>query len=292
MVGVAVLATVAACGDSDDGTGPAGPTGPRGDFRVETVTTGAELDVEYGIGIDGIVSSVIGANDSTTFSDFAVATYSLELVDVAQNCVVEGDNPRPLTVVEADIVATTFEVACLTTTGILEVVTSTSGVNPDDGYSLAVDGEAVGTIGANDVARTGDLVTGEHTLRLGSIALNCLLGGDARRSVDVPSEGVVTSTYEIFCTDQTGDLRITTVTSAGLSAPSGYDVIVEWADPAPMGANDVMTLGSVAPGLARVSLDASHLPPDCTVMGENPRTVTISVGSTTDTTFEVDCGKP
>ena len=286
----ALTLAVAACGDSDDsGTNP----GPRGDFSVQTVTTGVEFDLSgYEIRINGIFATLMGPNDSVEFVNRAVDTYSVELTDVAANCAVAGNNPRPVLVIADSKTGTTFEVACLATAGVLQVVTATSGENPDSGYTLAVDGLEAGSIGANDTARTADLATGEHTVRLGEIALNCRLVGDPEREVFVPSEDVIETKYEVVCTDQVGSLRIITVTTGGRPDRDGYEVDIEFGGPIPVESIDTVTVGSVAGGVTSVRLRESSVADNCAVEGENPRSVTVPVGGLASTLFQVACVFP
>lgn len=287
----ALVPAMAACGDSDDnGTNP---TGPRGDFSVATVTTGVELDPDrYEIRVNDIFASLIGVNDLVEFVNRAVDTYTVELAEVAANCVVSGDNPRFIQVIADTSIVTTFEVTCAATAGVLQVATITTGENPDDAYSLEVDGADAGMIGANDVARTADLQTGEHTVRLGDIALNCTLVGDPARTVVVPSEDMVETRYEVLCTDQVGDVRLVTSTTGLFPDPDGYEILISHADPIPVESTGVRTVGSVAAGVAHVRLLESSLADQCSVDGENQRTVTVPAGGLVETTFEVTCGTP
>lgn len=288
--GVLVLA-VAACGDSDDnGTNP---SGPRGDFAVVTVTSGVELDADlYEIRVNDLFASFIGVNDSVAFVNRAVDTYTVELADVATNCVVSGDNPRPVLVIENAETSTTFEIACSATAGVLQVVTSTSGVNPDDEYTLAVDDLGSVVIGANDTASAADLETGEHTVRLGDIALNCRLIGDVERTVLVPSDDVIETTYEVICTDQVGNLRLITSTTGVLLDSDGYEVVIEYGSPIAVAPTGVRTVGSVAAGVTQVRLLESSVAANCSLEGENPRTVTVPAGGLISTVFDVTCGVP
>jgi hypothetical protein len=284
------LLAVAACGDStDSGTNP----GPRGDFSVQTVTTGVELDLGgYEVRVNGIFATLIGPNDSVEFVDRAVDTYSVELTEVAANCSVGGNNPRPVLVIADSKTGTTFELACVATAGILQVVTSTSGENPDDSYTLAVDGMESIVIGANDTARTADLETGEHTVRLGDIALNCRLVGDPERNVVVPREDVIQTTYEVVCTDQVGSLQIITSTSGERPDRDGYEVDIEFGGPIPVGSIDTLTVSQIAGGVTSVRLRESSVADNCTLKGENPRSVTVAAGELVSTLFEIDCAFP
>ncbi len=284
----ALILALGACGD-DDATDP----GPRGDFFVRTVSSGDELDSNgYEIRVNDIFAATVGVNDSVEFSNRAVSTYSVELTQVADNCSVAGNNPRPVLVIADSQTGTTFEVTCVVTAGVLQVVTTTTGENPDDGYTLAVDGSDAGTIGANDTARTADLETGEHTVRLGDIALNCRLGGDPERTLTVPSEDMVETKYEVFCTDRVGNLRIITSTTGLFPDPDGYEVVIEFGGPIPIGSTDVATVGSVAGGVTRVQLIESTVADNCSVEGENPRTVNVPSGGLVNTLFDVTCGAP
>ncbi len=287
----ALMLAAPACGDSDDsGTNPGGP---RGDFFVMTVTTGVEFDADrYDLRINGIFASLIGANDSVAFANRAVDTYSVELTEVAPNCTVDGDNPRPIQVIADTLTGTTFEIDCIATAGVLQVVTATSGENPDDGYTLAVDDLGEGVIGANDTARTADLQTGEHTVRLGDIALNCRLVGDPERTVLVPSEDTIETKYEIVCTDQVGNLRLITSTTGVLLDTDGYEVVVEYGSPVSVGSNGVRTVGSIAAGVTQVRLLESSVADNCTVVGDNPRALTVPAGGLIETIFDVACSVP
>jgi hypothetical protein len=286
----ALIVAATACGDSDDsGTNP----GPRGDFYVKTVSTGVEFDYSgFEIWVNGVFASIVGPNDSVEFVNRAVDTYSVELNEVAANCAVEGDNPRPVQLIPDSKTGTTFDVTCVGTAGVLQVVTATSGENPDDGYTLAVDGLEAGSIGANDTARTADLETGEHTVRLGDIALNCRLIGDPDRNVLVPSQDMIETRYEVLCTDQVGSLRIITSTTGALSDRNGYEVEIEYGGPIPVESIGTTTVDEVAGGVTNVRLLGSSVADNCSVEGENPRSVTVPVGEAVSTLFLVACGSP
>ncbi len=285
----ALILALGACGDDN----AADPAGPRGDFSVRTVSSGDELDANgYELSVNGAFAVIIGVNDSLNFPNRPVDTYTVELTEVATNCTVAGNNPRPVLVIADSQTETTFEVDCVVTAGVLQVVTATSGENPDDGYTLAVDGSDAGTIGANDTARTADLETGEHTVRLGDIALNCHLIGDPERTLTVPSEDMVETKYEVFCTDRVGNLRIVTSTTGLFPDPDGYEVVIEFGGPITIGSTDVVTVGSVAGGVTRVQLIESTVADNCSVEGENPRTVNVPSGGLVITLFDVTCGAP
>ncbi|HEV8569624.1 MAG TPA: post-COAP-1 domain-containing protein, partial [Actinoplanes sp.] len=90
----------------------------------------------------------------------------------------------------------------------------------------------------------------------------------------------------------TGDLRVITATT-GASIPAGYMVSASGPGgsfgPAPIGATDTVTLSAITAGDYTVTL--SQVPANCTVTTPppNPRTVPVSAGMVTSTTFNVTC---
>ncbi|MFO7586778.1 MAG: hypothetical protein R6X22_01770, partial [Gemmatimonadota bacterium] len=113
-----------------------------GDLSVTTATTGTELDPDgYGLVVDGGAPDPIGIDETRVLSGLVAGDHTLELTGIAENCAVEGANPRAVPV-EADGVAETrFDVTCAAAAGTVRVTTDSWGLGIDpDGYVLAVDG--------------------------------------------------------------------------------------------------------------------------------------------------------
>jgi TolB protein len=86
-----------------------------GSVEVTTSTTGDALDPDgYTVSVAGGAGQAIGIDETLTVADVATGTQSVELTGVADNCTVDGDNPRDVTVTADATVATTFDVSCLT----------------------------------------------------------------------------------------------------------------------------------------------------------------------------------
>ena len=82
---------------------------------IRISTTGVDIDPDgYLLIIEGLSDQTVrvAANSVTTYSG-APGQASLELADVAENCVVEGDNPRVIVVAAGEGVETTFHIMCL-----------------------------------------------------------------------------------------------------------------------------------------------------------------------------------
>lgn len=284
------LSPLAGCGDDESPTTPVVPTG---ELAVTTETTGEQIDPNgYEIFINGFFVQAVDVDDSVLLAGVRADLVQVELNQVAGNCVVEGENPRGVSVPADDTASTGFVVACIATSGTIEVVTATTGADLDFGYVVTVDGILQGIVAANDTFRSASFPSGEHTVTLGDVAPNCLLAGDPERTVTVPAEEPAQTIYSIFCTDEVGDLQISTRTTGEPPDPDGYQVAVELSAPIALGANDTVTISSVAAGQARITLLEASLEAGCELSGSNPRSVTITAGATAATEFEVACGAP
>jgi hypothetical protein len=135
---VALAGVVAAgCGD-DDETAP--PT--TGQIAVTTLTTGDNPDADgYALAVDGNLAGNIGVNDQLIVPDLPVATYAVELTNVAANCTVAGDNPRNLDVAGGQSTTTTFDVDC---PGAPDAVTLAAATEADE-VTLTWDVSALAT---------------------------------------------------------------------------------------------------------------------------------------------------
>ena len=86
-----------------------------------------------------------------------------------------------------------------------------------------------------------------------------------------------------------GTLAVT-VTTSGSNTPSGYTVIVDGSSSQSVGANGVATFLGLPSGNHTLLL--SGVPANCSVSGDNPRTVSLIAGLVAATTFSVSCTAP
>ncbi|MDX1744484.1 MAG: hypothetical protein R3324_00985 [Halobacteriales archaeon] len=80
-------------------------------MQVTVVTTGADVDTEYGVSI-GSQSGTISANATLTISGIPTGSRSVRLTDVAPNCSVSGDNPVTVAVTSGATATVSFAVEC------------------------------------------------------------------------------------------------------------------------------------------------------------------------------------
>jgi parallel beta-helix repeat protein len=86
------------------------------------------------------------------------------------------------------------------TAGTLEVMTSTTGVDPDtDGYTVHIDAAPGQVLGPNGTLSVADLIPGNHVIRLAGVAANCTVMGDNPRSEGVTEGQTTTVTFLVTC---------------------------------------------------------------------------------------------
>src|SRR3989442_2714824 len=106
------------CAGCSDSTGP-----KTGALQVAVTTTGAELKTSgYNVAIDGGVGRVIPSNGTVTLSGLSAGSHSVLLAGLAPNCAPVGAaNPRSVEDVAGDTARVAFTVACVATTGSLQL---------------------------------------------------------------------------------------------------------------------------------------------------------------------------
>src|SRR5437762_1781029 len=83
-----------------------------------------------------------------------------------------------------------------------------------------------------------------------------------------------------------GAIVVSTVTTGSSLDPDGYTVVVDGSQSKAIGINNSVTFSGLSPGNHSVQLNG--LAQNCSV-SSNPRTVSITAGNTTTTTFSVSC---
>lgn len=279
-----------ACGGGAELTAPT-----TGAVEVTTSTTGRELDPDgYTLTLDDVEVQPIGAAATATLAELTPGTHRIGLGGVSANCIVQGDNPRPLTIVAGETAAQAMAVVCAEAppaTGGVRVSASTGGVSPDpDGYSVTVDGDEGRPIAVNGSAAVPDLPAGEHSIGLAGVAGNCTVAGANPRAVTVVASAVVVLDFTVECValpPATGTLTVTTVTSGPSPDPDGYTFAIGGGASQPIGANASVSVANVAAGT--LTLELTGVAANCAVQGQNPRTVSLAASETTRVGFSIQC---
>jgi TolB protein len=274
-----------------------------GDLEARASTTGDELDPDgYRIVINGgtgeasgeatganaEAEQTIGPNDTVLFGDLPAKAHEVELQDVASNCTVEGRNPRTVEISFGEQTSVTFEVHCESTRGGVNISTSTSGQDTDpDGYNVGVHGLASANVAANGSTSLDGLPEGEHELELRDVASNCTVEGDNPRTIDIVAGTSVDVTFEVTCVERQGQVRVDASTTGEDVDPDGYTVTLDGGSEQSLAVDGSVTFDGVDEGSHDVRL--GDVADNCTVGGDNPRTVSVSHGQETAVTFDVTC---
>src|SRR6184192_2827592 len=265
-------------------------TALTGNLTVSTTTTGANLDPDgYTFAVDGGTPQPIGINATIPLTGIPTGSRTVDLAGVAANCTVTGGASQTVTVPPGGSATAAFTITCTQLTGSVTVTTSTSGGTPDsNGYTVTVTGGGSKAIGTNDSVTFQNLVTGSHTVTLSGIQSNCSVSGGASRPVTVNTGPPVSVAFTIDCPTvppPTGDLTVTTATTGRDLDPDGYTVTVDGGQSRSLGVNGSTTYTVTA---ASHTVELSGIAANCTVSGQNPRTVTVPTSGTT-TTFSITC---
>jgi N-acetylneuraminic acid mutarotase len=213
------------------------------------------------------------------------------LAGVAGNCLVEGENPRAVTVSAGGTTTADFVVTCqipTASTGTIHISTTTSGGGIDpDGYQFQIDGSGTQPIASSGEATVGNVSVGAHSVLLVGVAGQCAAATNPQ-NITVTAGGTVAVAFSVTCeTAPTGSIEVrTTTTGSGLD-PDGYTFTVASGAPQPIGANATVSSGSLAPG--NYSVQLAGVAGNCTLEGTNPRAVTVTANNTTQVAFAITC---
>jgi hypothetical protein len=263
-----------------------------GTLEVTTATTGDEMDPDgYTVQVDGEAPQPIGIAGRIQRTLVDPGNHTLRLDGLASNCSVGGDNPRTVAIVAGQTLTSPFEVTCTATSGGILITTSTGGASLDpDGYAVVLDGVEQGLIATSGQVTLTGLALGSHVVGLSGLAGNCQLQGENLRAVTVTPASSTPVDYAITCAappPNAGTLRIVTATTGNAPAPAGYGFAVDGSPTQPIAASGNVSIINIAPGSHQVLL--SGLPNNCRVQGDNPRTVNVAAGGSTDASFAVVC---
>jgi hypothetical protein len=175
----------------------------------------------------------------------------------------------------------------------IRVSASTSGPDPDDGYTVTVDGGVIRAfrIGPNGSATVDSLWPASYAVRLRDIADNCTVAGPNPQRIIAVSKTVAVD-FAITCAAK-GTVQITNVTTGSPPDPDGYVVRLE---------HDSSITSTVVPagGTASVAVAAGSynvsllgIAINCTVTvqpGGLTRQVEVASGATIAVAFAVSCG--
>jgi galactose oxidase-like protein/Big-like domain-containing protein len=264
-----------------------------GSLQVSAATSGSSLDPDgYTITLDGTDRGALGVSSAVTLAELVPGGHVVGLGSIPGNCLVQGDNLRDVTVIAGASATVGFEVICTApppNSGTLQITTVTTGPDPDpDGYRFTVDGGADQPIGANGVTSLTNFASGVHAVLLNAVAGNCSVQGTNPRSVTLAAGATAALSFQVSCTPASGGIRVNVVTSGASTDPDGYAVELDGITPGQrIATTGAVSFAAVSSGSHSVTL--SDLAANCIVAGGLSRTLSVTVGVTSDISFSVTC---
>lgn len=266
-----------------------------GSVVVTTTTSGEGSDPDgFALTVDGVDGGAIGVNASASLAGLIPGDHSVGLTGLAANCLVSGDNPRGVTVTPGLATPVGFTISCsapLPGSGTLQVTTATTGSPLDpDGYSVRLDSGSPQSIVTNGTLTIGSVPPGSHSVQLSGEAGNCTVSGNKSRAVSISAGQTATIQFVIACVTPppgSGSIEVTATTSGSSLDPDGYTIRVDQGSSQTLTINGIRTVGSLPAGPHKAQLGG--LATNCTVAGDNPRSVTVTAGETATVAFAVTC---
>jgi len=174
---------------------------------VAVSTNGVDTDSDgFAVSVDGGTQQFVAPGGSVTLTGLTTGSHSIQLSGLADNCKVDGANPR-MVVVQSDGSATvTFQVRCAqaTTGGFLVQVTTTGSPTDPDGYQLNVAGDDSRNIATTASETFVGLTRGIHLITLKDVDPPCaVVGGNPQPFTVVPGK-TVTVRLAVACGPPTG----------------------------------------------------------------------------------------
>jgi hypothetical protein len=278
---LALVGAAVACGD--DGIIDPGEVGT---LQVAVQTVGADLDLDgYGLIVDGDVQPPVDPNE-TVVLPISAGRHDVRLDGVAVNCLVDGPALRAATVTAGDTTRVAYAVTCRAT-GMRVAASTTGGDQDPDGYQVSIDAEEPEPLGALGSVIVTRLAPGPHTVTLSGLSANCTVSGDNPRAVVVTVGEIIPVSFDITCAAVTGALAVSVATT-GIDLDDSLVIQVGGQPQQALPANGTAVLVGLAPG--NVSVGLADVSANCAVVGQNPRTVTITAGDTVQATFQAGCG--
>lgn len=171
--------------------------------------------------------------------------------------------------------------------GSILVSLSMTGAAPDaDGCMVAVDGGAGQALQAEESFAFDGLSQGTHDVTISNVAANCILAGEASREVTVSANDTTPVDFSVDC-PVPGSVEVTTRTTGSVVDPDGYMLVLDGETSLAVGVSGEVTFEEVAVG--HHELELTDIADNCTAIGPNPISVTVSEGDLTGLALSVSC---
>jgi hypothetical protein len=164
-------------------------------------------------------------------------------------------------------------------------VTTIGGVPDPDGYTVLLDGSAVGTVTPQGELVVSEVRSGHHVVELDSIAPSCDPHAGTASELTVGGGDITVVSFTIPCPGL-ATARLVTHTTGSRPDPDGYRVTVEGTVERAIGIEDTVEVPDLPAGVRTITL--AGVAANSTA-GTPQRRIDLPPGDTTDIVFEVSC---
>jgi hypothetical protein len=270
------------------------PAPDAGTLEITTATSGISPDPDgYSVSVDGGAGQPIGVNASLALPNISAGQHAVQLLGVAANCSIAGNNPVPVTLAGGGRSEVIFSISCVAPppgAGRALISAATSGTSPDDSYTVSIDGGSPQALGANGSVAVESLLPGTHSILLQGIAANCAVSGTNPRAAVIAAGQTTTVEFVVTCVappPETGSVRFTAGTAGTSPDVDGYTVSIDGGAGQPIGSNASLRVESLSPG--NHSAQLAGIAPNCSLSGDNPRTFVVTAGQTATVSLSITC---
>jgi hypothetical protein len=268
LLSAALTAGALACGSDNPADVPARS------LEITVVTSGDEPDSDgYTVQIDSENSRPLRPSEVIQHRDISPGDHTIYVGGVADNCSVQGANPKTVSVPAAGTVAITIEIVCAARAGSVLVTVLTQGLSTFPiPHTVAIDGIERAALDTGRVLLSG-IPPGMHQIQLRGLAEHCTTQGNPR-PVTVRAVEITRVEFWVLCASLQAILEITT-------SPLGYQYPGDLAFSVDGG--PAMRLPSGAIGTLDVyagdhSVELLQIPPSCRVAAPNPYRFNLPAG--------------
>lgn len=256
-------------------------------LQVVTSTQGSMQDEDgYTLSVSGQDDRIVKPTDNVTYSNILENSVQVELTGVADNCVVEGDNPRSVNLDNSDNWGyTEFTVTCSAPAPEITSIDPTSGPT---GTEVTITGSNFSAVASeNNVQFNGERAELNSASETQLVAIVPGLATSGPVTVEVNGQ---TATGPEFTVIVPKTLYVNAETTNPVS--DSYTVLVSGFDNRQLPVNGGIIYENILSG--QVDVELTDYPSGCSLIaGENPRTISFDNGYNEATTnFYLDCSPP
>lgn len=258
-------------------------------LEVAISTTGSNIDPDgYTLSVEGQDDRIVKVNDNVTYSNLILDEIQVALNGIADNCSVEGNNPRTVTLNNADNAGfTQFDVSCAGAAPSIDSISPTSGTTSTQ---VTISGNNFSSTASDNVVTfngvRAELNSATTTELVAFVPFDATTG-----PVEVTVNGQ-TATGPTFTVITTGRLEVNISTTGTSIDPDGYGLILDGGPATAVNVNDSAGYNDLSEGSHSVEL--TDIASNCFITQDrpNPYDVNITAGDTTITNIDVHCEEP